>query len=119
MFENNINAQKSTYYGRRDHYYRLLIIRTLPYSRMEVEQILRLRALTEGIQVVEEALSLLGEVGTRTTLRYAAQLLTPSALTAKVNGRNTIAKADVQEIGYLFLDENFTSEWSKSSTEKD
>ncbi|PSN38444.1 RuvB-like 1 [Blattella germanica] len=83
---------------------RLLIIRTLPYSRMEVEQILRLRASTEGIQVDEEALSLLGEVGTRTTLRYAAQLLTPSALTAKVNGRNTIAKEDVQEIGDLFLD---------------
>ena len=48
---------------------RLLIIRTLPYSRVEVEQILRLRAQTEGIQIDEEALALLGDIGTRTTLR--------------------------------------------------
>jgi len=48
---------------------RLLIIRTLPYSRVEMEQILRLRAQTEGIQIEEEALSMLGETGTRTTLR--------------------------------------------------
>jgi len=48
---------------------RLLIIRTLPYSRVEMEQILRLRAQTEGIQIDEEALSMLGEIGTRTTLR--------------------------------------------------
>jgi RuvB-like protein 1 (pontin 52) len=48
---------------------RLLIIRTLPYSRVEMEQILRLRAQTEGIQIDEEALSMVGEIGTRTTLR--------------------------------------------------
>ena len=48
---------------------RLLIIRTLPYSRVEMEQILRLRAQIEGIQTDEEALSMLGEIGTRTTLR--------------------------------------------------
>jgi RuvB-like protein 1 (pontin 52) len=48
---------------------RLLIIRTLPYSRAEMEQILRLRAQTEGIQIDEEALSMVGEIGTRTTLR--------------------------------------------------
>jgi RuvB-like protein 1 (pontin 52) len=48
---------------------RLLIIRTLPYSRVEMEQILRLRAQTEGIQIEEEALSMLGEIGTKTTLR--------------------------------------------------
>jgi RuvB-like protein 1 (pontin 52) len=48
---------------------RLLIIRTLPYSRVEIEQILRIRAQTEGIQIDEEALSMVGEIGTRTTLR--------------------------------------------------
>lgn len=83
---------------------RLLIIRTLPYSRSEMEQIIRLRATTEGIQIDEEALSVLGEVGSRTTLRYAVQLLTPASLTAKVNGRSAIAKEDVEEVGGLFLD---------------
>jgi hypothetical protein len=36
--------------------------------------------------------------------RYAVQLLTPSALTAKVNGRSVISKDDMQEVGELFLD---------------
>lgn len=36
--------------------------------------------------------------------RYAVQLLTPSNLTAKVNGRSTITREDVAEVGKLFLD---------------
>lgn len=83
---------------------RLLIIRTLPYSRTEIEQIVKLRAITEGLQVDDEALSTLGELGTRTTLRYVVQLLTPAALTAKVNERSSIKKEDVEEAGSLFLD---------------
>lgn len=34
-------------------------------------QILRIRAQTEGIDIDEESLQELGEIGTRTTLRYA------------------------------------------------
>ncbi|XP_046668169.1 ruvB-like helicase 1 [Homalodisca vitripennis] len=83
---------------------RLLIIRTLPYSRPEIEQILRIRAQTEGISVDPEALQVLSDIGSRTTLRYVVQLLTPAFLTARVNGRSSIAKEDVQEAGDLFLD---------------
>ena len=83
---------------------RLLIIRTLPYSRSELELILKLRAQTEGLLVDEEALSLLSEIGSNTTLRYAVQLLTPASLTAKVNGRSNISKEDIEEVGSLFLD---------------
>lgn len=83
---------------------RLLIIRTLPYSRAEIEQIVKLRAITEGLQVEDEALSNLGELGTKTTLRYVVQLLTPAALTAKVNERTAIKKEDIEEVGSLFLD---------------
>lgn len=83
---------------------RLLIIRTLPYSRQEIEQIVKLRAVTEGLQIEEEALSVLGELGTKTTLRYVVQLLTPAALTAKVNERTSIKKEDVEEVNTLFLD---------------
>lgn len=83
---------------------RLLIIKTLPYSRVEIEQIIKLRATTEGLQVDEEALSFLGDLGTRTTLRYVVQLLTPASLTAKVNGRTSMKKEDVEEVGQLFLD---------------
>ncbi|XP_075214878.1 ruvB-like helicase pontin [Lycorma delicatula] len=83
---------------------RLLIIRTLQYSRAEMEQILKLRAQTEGLSIDFDALTALGEVGSKTTLRYAVQLLTPASLTARVNGRNIITKEDVQEVGELFLD---------------
>lgn len=36
--------------------------------------------------------------------RYAAQLLSPSSLLAKVNGRTSIRKDDVKEVSDLFHD---------------
>lgn len=48
---------------------RLLIIRTLPYSVSEIEQIIKLRAQTEGLQLEETAISALSEIGSATTLR--------------------------------------------------
>lgn len=83
---------------------RLLIIRTLPYSRPEIEQIVKLRATTEGLLIEDEALAELGELGTKTTIRYVIQLLTPAALTAKVNERTMIKKEDIDEVTALFLD---------------
>lgn len=83
---------------------RLLIIKTLPYSKSEIEQIVKLRAITEGLQLEDEAFVALGDLGTTTTLRYVVQLLTPAALTAKVNGRTTIKKQDIDEVASLFLD---------------
>lgn len=83
---------------------RLVIIRTLPYCRSDLEQILKLRANTEGLEIDTEALTALSEVGERSTLRYAVQLLTPASLTAKTNGRNNITKSDIEEVSLLFLD---------------
>lgn len=83
---------------------RLLIIRTLPYSHDEMVQILRIRAQTEGIQIDSDSLQHLGEIGTKSTLRYSVQLLTPAFLLAKLNGRTGISRADVKEISELFFD---------------
>ncbi|KAL9973412.1 hypothetical protein ACROYT_G019870 [Oculina patagonica] len=83
---------------------RLMIIRTLPYSQDEMVQIVRIRAQTENIQTDDESLNLLGEIGTKTTLRYAVQLLTPSNLLARINGRESINRQDVEEINELFYD---------------
>lgn len=83
---------------------RLLIIRTIPYNRSDMEQILKLRANTEGLEIEHEAITSLGEIGTKATLRYSVQLLTPAYLTAKINGRNNIIQADIEEVGSLFLD---------------
>lgn len=52
----------------------------------------------------QEALEAIGELGTKTTLRYAVQCLTPAFLLAKINGKESIAKDDVKEINELFYD---------------
>jgi len=83
---------------------RLMIVRTLPYSQEEMVQILKIRSQIEGITMEQEALEAIGELGTKTTLRYAVQCLTPAFLLAKINGKESIAKDDVKEINELFYD---------------
>jgi len=83
---------------------RVMIIKTLPYTQEEMVQIIRIRAQIEGLSIEEDALQQLGEIGTRTTLRYAVQLLTPSNILTKVNGKTVISKEEVQEISELFYD---------------
>jgi RuvB-like protein 1 (pontin 52) len=83
---------------------RMLIIRTMPYTVDEMIQILSIRAATESIKLDEEALANLGEIGARTTLRYAVQMLTPSKILAVTQGRDAINADDVEEIDELFYD---------------
>lgn len=56
---------------------RLLIVRTKPYSLEEIVKILGIRAQTEELKLSEDALGLLGMIGSRTSLRFAVQLLSP------------------------------------------
>merc|ERR1712022_12378 len=83
---------------------RLMIVRTMPYALQEIVQILAIRAQVEGIQVEEEAYAYLGEIGVRSTLRYAVQLLTPCKVLVRTNGRDIICKDDIEEIDSLFYD---------------
>ncbi|XP_052329519.1 ruvB-like 1 isoform X1 [Oncorhynchus keta] len=83
---------------------RVLIIRTMLYTPQEMKQIIKIRAQTEGINISEEALSHLGEIGTKTTLRYAAQLLTPASLLGRVQGKEGVEREQVEEINELFYD---------------
>ena len=53
---------------------RLLIVRTLPYSEEEMVQIIKLRASTEGLTIDEAAVTVLGQIGSNATLRYAIQV---------------------------------------------
>lgn len=95
---------------------RLLIIRTEPYKISEIEQIIRLRAQTEGLSIDDEAITGLSEIGNSTTLRYAVQLMTPAFQSAKVNGRTQIIKEDIIEINGLFLDAKRSSKFLTEST---
>lgn len=83
---------------------RLLIIQTHPYGVNEIKQILKIRAATEGLQIEEDALTSLSEIGHTTTLRYAVQLLTPASQASKVNACTSITKEDISEVNSLFLD---------------
>eukprot|EP00919_Chromeraceae_sp_WS-2016_P022604 GHVR01053659.1.p1 GENE.GHVR01053659.1~~GHVR01053659.1.p1 ORF type:complete len:457 (+),score=123.16 GHVR01053659.1:66-1436(+) len=84
---------------------RLVIIKTLPYSISEIMKVVDIRARTEGIEVASEARALLGQIGSKTSLRYAIQLLTPShVLSMTSEGVSEIQTRHVEEVDTLFFD---------------
>jgi len=83
---------------------RLLIIRLLPYALEEIVQILAIRCATENIEIEEDALAHLSTIGTRTSLRYVVQLITPAFVLASTLGKLKITKEEVDEINSLFFD---------------
>lgn len=83
---------------------RLLIIRTLPYSLNEIVQILGIRCAIEGIEIEEEALAQLATIGTRTSLRFVVQLITPASVLAQTLGKLKISSEEINEISTLFYD---------------
>lgn len=83
---------------------RLLIIRTLPYTLDEMKIIISIRAKTESIEIEEDAVQHLAQVGSKCSLRYALQLLTPSSIVSKITGRKVISLADISDADGLFVD---------------
>merc|ERR1712066_926589 len=83
---------------------RLLIIRLLPYDLDEIVQILAIRCETEGIEIETDALAYLASIGTRTSLRYVVQLITPAFVLSGTLGKLKISKDEVEEISELFHD---------------
>ena len=83
---------------------RMLIIRTMPYSLEEMVQIVSIRAEAERLEIDEEALASLGEIGARTSRRYAVQMLTPARIIAQTSGREVISLVDIEEVDELFSD---------------
>ncbi|KAJ3017358.1 UNVERIFIED_CONTAM: RuvB-like protein 1 [Siphonaria sp. JEL0065] len=83
---------------------RLLIIRTLPYTLEEIRVILGIRAKIEGIKIQPEASEMLAQIGVKTSLRYANQLLTPGNILARINGRDEIDVENIEEVDKLFYD---------------
>merc|ERR1711998_415983 len=94
---------------------RMLIIRTMPYSLEEMVQIISIRAQTESIVVEDEALTELGEIGARTSLRYVVQMLTPARILAETAGREKITTGDVEDVDALFLDAKASAQLLASS----
>ncbi|KAI3863444.1 hypothetical protein MKX03_005909 [Papaver bracteatum] len=82
---------------------RLAIIRTETYGPADMIQILAIRAQVEELVIDEESLAYLGEIGQQASLRHAVQLLSPASIVARMNGRDGICKADLEEMCSLYL----------------
>lgn len=83
---------------------RLLIIRTRPYNRDEILEILKTRARAEKVKIKEDALSYLADIGERTSLRYAVQLLAPASNVAERENSEEITKKHIDRVKELFVD---------------
>jgi TBP-interacting protein len=83
---------------------RLLIVRTRPYTKDEIKEILKIRAAEEGVKLTDEALEKLAEIGAERSLRYAINLLQPAYTVAKLNGREEVTPEDVEEATKRFVD---------------
>jgi len=94
---------------------RMMIVRTKQYSTEEIKEIVSIRAQVEGIAVDKEALQVFGNIGADASLRYAAQLLTPCSILAKINGNDEITKAEVEEVSELYLDAKRSAAMLKSN----
>ncbi|KAG7022327.1 RuvB-like protein 1, partial [Cucurbita argyrosperma subsp. argyrosperma] len=97
---------------------RLVIIGTQTYGPAEMILILAIRAQVEELVVDEESLAFLGEIGQRTSLRHAVQLLSPASIVAKMNGRESICKGDLKEVCALYLDAKSSARLLQEQQEK-
>ena len=94
---------------------RMLIIPTTPYSVDEMVHICQIRAKTEGMELEDDALIELGKIGSRTSLRYSVQMLTPAKLVAETQGRTKITVEDIAQVDGLFLDGKASAQLLASS----
>lgn len=88
---------------------RMIIIRTVPYSKPEVKEILKIRCEEEDCQLHADALTVLTRIATTNSLRYAIQLITTANLVCKRRKANEVSVEDVQKVFSMFLDESRSS----------
>ncbi|XVF69221.1 hypothetical protein PTKIN_Ptkin11bG0063500 [Pterospermum kingtungense] len=87
-------------------------------ARQLGKKILALCAPVEELVVDEESLAFLGEIGQSTLLRHAVQLLLPASIVAKMNGRDNVCKADVEEVSRLYIDAKSSAKILQEQQEK-
>lgn len=97
---------------------RLLIIKTVPYTREEILNIIKIRASEENVDLEEDALQLLADIGEERSLRYAVQLLTPAFMLAKKRGAGKVSVEDVKTVASLFISVKESSEYLRELEEK-
>ncbi|XP_031627813.1 ruvB-like helicase 2 [Contarinia nasturtii] len=88
---------------------RMIIIRTVPYTKNEVKEILKIRCEEEDCALHSDALAILSRIATTNSLRYAIQLITTAHLVAKRRKSTEVQVEDVQKVFSMFLDESRSS----------
>ncbi|MCS7140362.1 MAG: hypothetical protein N3F04_04610 [Candidatus Nezhaarchaeota archaeon] len=88
-----------------------------PYNREEIREIINVRSKEEGVELSDDAIEYLTEVGLKTSLRYAVQLLAPSLELAKLQGRKKVTSDDVKRAQELFIDVKKSVSYLKSYEE--
>ncbi|KAL6507456.1 RuvB-like 2 [Orobanche gracilis] len=83
---------------------RLLIISTQPYTSDEIRKILDIRCEEEEVEMCEDAKVLLTKIGEDTSLRYAINLITSSALACQRRKGKVVEMEDISRVYGLFYD---------------
>jgi len=97
---------------------RAVIIATQEYDPESIREILRLRSEEEKVKLEKEALERLTQVGAKSSMRYAVQLLSLAAQNARSLKHQKVTVEDVQRVDSLFMDIGEAAEHLKKYEEK-
>ena len=97
---------------------RSVIIATHEYDAESIREILRIRTMEEKTKLEKNALESLTEIGAKSSLRYAVQLLSLAAQNAKMAKREKITLEDVERVNNLFMDVGEATEHLKKYEDK-
>ncbi|KAI8897656.1 TIP49 C-terminus-domain-containing protein [Globomyces pollinis-pini] len=84
---------------------RSLIISTNSYTQVEIGKILKIRCEEEDVEMSDEALEVLTNIGMETSLRYAIHLIATANLIARKKKATIVDVADISRAYSLFLDQ--------------
>ncbi|HDJ04899.1 MAG TPA: TATA box-binding protein, partial [Candidatus Bathyarchaeota archaeon] len=93
-------------------------IATHEYDAESIREILRIRAREEKVTINNDALDKLTEIGAKSSLRYAVQLLSLAAQNAKVRKSEVVTIKDVERVDSLFMDVSEATEHLRKYEEK-
>lgn len=93
---------------------RSLIISTSSYTPSQIEEILRIRAEEEDVELSDEGLEVLTTIGQETSLRYCIHLISVANLVARKRKSSIVDVEDIKKVYSLFLDESRSVEYLKS-----
>jgi len=97
---------------------RSVIIATGEYDAESIREILSIRATEERATLNDKALEKLTDIGAKSSLRYAVQLLSLAAQNAATAKHKVVTVEDVERVDSLFMDVSKASEHLRKYEEK-